>query len=59
MKIKRTLTLICLLIVIGLIYISILQYKIWLYNHKETPKSADYLIVLGARVKGTVTIFIS
>jgi uncharacterized SAM-binding protein YcdF (DUF218 family) len=39
---------------LGLIYIGILQFKISQYSHKEVPKNADYLIVLGARVKGTV-----
>jgi uncharacterized SAM-binding protein YcdF (DUF218 family) len=39
---------------IGLVYIGILQFKISQYSNMSAPKNADYLIVLGARVKGTV-----
>ena len=39
---------------IGLVYIGILQFKISQYSNMKVPKKADYLIVLGARVKGTV-----
>ncbi|MEH7073267.1 YdcF family protein [Neobacillus drentensis] len=51
---KRVFLLLGLLITLGLIYIGILQFKISQYSHNEVPKNADYLIVLGARVKGTV-----
>lgn len=40
--------------IIGLIYASFLQFKISQYSNEDAPKNADYLIVLGARVKGTV-----
>jgi len=36
----------------GLIYVAILQIIISQYSHLIAPKNADYLIVLGARVKG-------
>ena len=39
-------------VVMGLIYVAILQIIISQYSHLITPKNADYLIVLGARVKG-------
>ncbi|WP_310356354.1 YdcF family protein [Neobacillus drentensis] len=51
---KRVFLLIGVFVALGLIYISILQFKISQYSHKEAPKNVDYLIVLGARVKGTV-----
>ncbi|MEH7305137.1 YdcF family protein [Neobacillus drentensis] len=51
---KRVFILIGVLVTLGLIYIGFLQFKISQYSHKEVPKNADYLIVLGARVKGTV-----
>nr|WP_239558739.1 YdcF family protein [Peribacillus deserti] len=35
----------------ALLYCAILQYKIYQYSHKPVPKDADYIIVLGARVK--------
>jgi len=41
-----------LVVVVGLIYAGILQVKIIQYSHVKAPKNADYLIVLGARVKG-------
>jgi uncharacterized SAM-binding protein YcdF (DUF218 family) len=51
---KRVFLLVGVFAAIGLIYVGILQFKISQYSHKEVPKNADYLIVLGARVKGTV-----
>jgi len=51
---KRVFLLVGVLVILGLIYIAILQFKISQYSHTEVPKNADYLIVLGARVKGTV-----
>ncbi|MFP5106083.1 YdcF family protein [Neobacillus sp. C211] len=51
---KKVLLLLGVFAALGLIYIGILQIKISQYSHKEVPKNADYLIVLGARVKGTV-----
>ncbi|MBT2658258.1 YdcF family protein [Bacillus sp. ISL-18] len=51
-KNKRMLSLIGFLVVVGLVYIGILQVKIIQYSHIKAPKNADYLIVLGARVKG-------
>lgn len=51
---KRVFLLVGVLVTLGLIYVGILQFKISQYSHKEVPKNAYYLIVLGARVKGTV-----
>jgi uncharacterized SAM-binding protein YcdF (DUF218 family) len=51
---KKTVVISLSLFIIGLIYIGILQYKIFQFNHTTVPKNADYLIVLGARVKRTV-----
>lgn len=53
-KKKRIVSFLGILVVIGLIYVGLLQFKISQYSHMEAPKNADYLIVLGARVKGTV-----
>lgn len=43
-----------ILFICGLVYVGVLQYKIYLYKEADVPKDADYVIVLGARVKGTV-----
>jgi len=51
---KRVFVLVGVLVILGLIYIGFLQFKISQYSHKNVPKNADYLIVLGARVKGIV-----
>ncbi|PLS07267.1 YdcF family protein [Neobacillus cucumis] len=51
-KNKRMLWILSIFTVIGLIYVSILQVKIIQYSHLKAPKDADYLIVLGARVRG-------
>jgi uncharacterized SAM-binding protein YcdF (DUF218 family) len=51
---KRIVSLLGVLVVIGLLYCGVLQFKIYQYSQLEVPKKADYLIVLGARVKGTV-----
>lgn len=53
-KKKRMVSIIGILVILGLIYIGFLQFKISQYSRVEAPKNADYLIVLGARVKGTV-----
>src|SRR4051812_11327360 len=50
---KRVFLLLGVLVILGVIYIGILQFKISQYSHIVVPKNADYLIVLGARVKGT------
>lgn len=42
------------LAVIGLIYMAVLEMKIYQSSHQEIPTDADYVIVLGARVNGTV-----
>ena len=39
---------------LGILYVAFLQLKIYQHSHQEIPKNVDYLIVLGARVKGTV-----
>ena len=51
---KRAIILLWVFGVVCLIYIGLLQCKIYQYAHKDIPEKADYLIVLGARVKGTV-----
>ncbi|WML44227.1 YdcF family protein [Neobacillus sp. PS3-40] len=51
---KRMVLTLSIVSAIGLIYIGILQFKIYQYSHKEVPKNASYLIILGARVKGTI-----
>jgi uncharacterized SAM-binding protein YcdF (DUF218 family) len=42
------------LIVVGIIYACFLQFKISQFSELETINNADYLIVLGAKVNGTV-----
>lgn len=37
-----------------LLYFGFLQYKISQYSSTKAPSNADYMIILGARVKGTV-----
>ncbi|MFK3939121.1 YdcF family protein [Alkalihalobacillus sp. NPDC078783] len=41
-----------LLIGLAVLYVLFLQIKIYQYSHQEQPDQADYLIILGARVKG-------
>ncbi|WP_237389526.1 YdcF family protein [Bacillus sp. USDA818B3_A] len=53
-KNKRLLRMLRFLVVMGLIYVALLQVKISQYSNEKAPKNADYLIVLGARVKGQV-----
>ncbi|WML39258.1 YdcF family protein [Neobacillus sp. OS1-2] len=51
---KKIIVIFGVFVIIGLIYASFLQFKISQYSNEDAPKNADYLIVLGARVKGTV-----
>jgi uncharacterized SAM-binding protein YcdF (DUF218 family) len=51
---KKTLFTVVSIVLLGLIYIGILQSRIVQSNKTSVPQNADYLIVLGARVKGTV-----
>lgn len=37
-----------------LVYFGVLQWKIVQYSHMKAPNHADYLIILGANVKGTI-----
>jgi uncharacterized SAM-binding protein YcdF (DUF218 family) len=53
-KKKRMLTLLGVITVIDLIYVGTLHYKISQYSKVEPPENADYIIILGARVKGSV-----
>ena len=53
-KKKRMVSIFGILVILGLIYVGFLQFKISQYSRVEAPKNADYVIVLGARVKGTV-----
>ena len=41
-------------VIISMFYVGSLQYKIIQHAHMDVPKNADYMIILGARVKGTV-----
>jgi uncharacterized SAM-binding protein YcdF (DUF218 family) len=51
---KRNLVIFFCFLVLGIIYVGLLQFKISESIKLETPKNADYLIVLGAKVNGTV-----
>lgn len=51
---RRGLFLFGILVALGLIYIVILQIKISQYSHLEATQNADYLIVLGAKLNGTI-----
>jgi uncharacterized SAM-binding protein YcdF (DUF218 family) len=51
---KRILLILGILAAVCLVYMGILQYKIIQYSQMKAPNHADYLIVLGANVKGTV-----
>ena len=42
------------IVVCGLIYVGFLHYNILQHGNASPPENADYIIVLGARVKGTV-----
>jgi uncharacterized SAM-binding protein YcdF (DUF218 family) len=53
-KKKRVVLVLGVFLAMGLVYVGVLQFKISQYSNMETPKNADYLIILGARVKGTV-----
>jgi len=53
-KKKKMVSIFGVLVMLGLIYVGFLQFKISQYSRVEAPKNADYVIVLGARVKGTV-----
>ncbi|MBC6972564.1 YdcF family protein [Bacillus sp. Xin] len=44
-------SLILIMIVVG--YMGILQYNIYKHGHMKAPDDADYMILLGAKVKGT------
>jgi uncharacterized SAM-binding protein YcdF (DUF218 family) len=52
-KRKRIMIMVAVLVVLGGVYVGFLQYKISQFSRMDAPKNADYLIVLGARVKGT------
>lgn len=41
-------------LIISLLYVGFLHYKIIQHGKMDVPKNADYMIILGARVKGTV-----
>ncbi|WP_174730301.1 YdcF family protein [Mesobacillus harenae] len=51
---KKRIWLLCSLAVLGFLYVAALQYKISQHWESEAPQNADYVIILGARVKGTV-----
>jgi uncharacterized SAM-binding protein YcdF (DUF218 family) len=39
--------------VFGLVYVGILHYKMYQHSRMVVPNDADYIIILGARVRGT------
>ncbi|MGG4488042.1 YdcF family protein [Metabacillus idriensis] len=51
---KRILIIMTVLLGAGLIYTGFLHYNIHRYSSEKAIDEADYLIVLGAKVKGTV-----
>lgn len=52
---KRTMKLFCVINVIAVLgYFGFLHMKIQESIHQQIPENADYLIILGARVKGSV-----
>jgi len=51
---KRLFILLGVLCTCGLLYTGLLHYKISQFTKIEAPDQADYLIVLGAKVNGTV-----
>ncbi|MED4228345.1 YdcF family protein [Neobacillus cucumis] len=51
-KNKSFLRLLSIFIGLGLVYVTFLQVKISQYCNLKSPRNADYLIVLGARVNG-------
>ncbi|WHY88310.1 YdcF family protein [Neobacillus novalis] len=53
-KKKRMLSIVGVIVALGLLYFGFLQFKISQYSNLEAPKNADYIIVLGASVRGTV-----
>lgn len=42
------------LVIIGFIYIAFLHMKMYQSSHQKLPKQVDYIIVLGAKVNGTI-----
>lgn len=53
-KKKKLITILSVFVIFGLLYIGILHYKISLYSALEPQRNADYMIILGAKVNGTV-----
>lgn len=51
---RKRLVWLYILLAAGVLYVGILQLKISQFSDGPVPKNADYLIVLGASVKGTV-----
>ena len=52
---KRTMKLFCVICVIAVLgYFGFLHMKIQESIHQQIPENADYLMILGARVKGSV-----
>ncbi|WP_235848472.1 YdcF family protein [Litchfieldia alkalitelluris] len=50
---KKLLTVLLCLVSLGLLYVVYLQFNMYIATKQEIPKNADYMIILGARVKGT------
>lgn len=53
-KRRKSLVWLYIFLAAGVIYVGLLQLKISQYSDITAPKDADYLIVLGASVRGTV-----
>ncbi|TSB44678.1 YdcF family protein [Alkalicoccobacillus porphyridii] len=49
---KKVMLLLSVVFLIGVIYSIFLQTRIYHYSHQQINGEADYLIILGARVKG-------
>ncbi|MDR4946837.1 YdcF family protein [Neobacillus cucumis] len=51
-KNNKLLRILSFFVIVGFLYIGLLQFKISQFSHLKASRNADYLIVLGARVNG-------
>jgi uncharacterized SAM-binding protein YcdF (DUF218 family) len=51
---KKVVMIMSIFISLVLLYFGFVQYQIYKHSQQSAPKNADYMVVLGARVKGTV-----
>jgi uncharacterized SAM-binding protein YcdF (DUF218 family) len=52
-KKKRKWYILSIFILLGLVYIGVLQFKISQYQSHSVPENANYMIILGAKVKNS------